>query len=28
LFFYHLYRKFIREATKHFVEQRQPEDTS
>jgi DNA-binding transcriptional MerR regulator len=28
LFFYHLYRKFIREATKHLVEQRQPEDTS
>ena len=27
LFFYHLYRKFIREATKRLIEQRMPKDT-
>jgi len=26
LFFYHLYRKFIREATKRLIEQRKPKD--
>jgi DNA-binding transcriptional MerR regulator len=28
LFFYHLYRKFIREATKRLTEQRQPADSN
>ncbi|CAB1080008.1 hypothetical protein JY97_00920 [Alkalispirochaeta odontotermitis] len=28
LFFYHLYRKFIREATKHLIEQRMPASTN
>ena len=27
LFFYHLYRKFIRQATKRLIEQRKPKDT-
>jgi len=28
LFFYHLYRRFIREATKRLIEQRKPQDES